>query len=273
MKFANSVQSAQSGIDAAMSINYDWTRNGFIEEFSTKKDPKFSEIIIQPKKGYAWTIKNPPIYLDVKRTRSALADLNSSFSKYSILLLNLADGSLVNTETFDQMTKDLNKNASDALKALNVEVPNQGLAIFSTIAIESARLFIEKKRQKYLLEAIKKNQTNVEGYSNLCISLIHTIRGTVKSYYTTRREAIKKQWLANKGKKRIENTEHLLTLNEQFIDTMRTLQELEETYAALPVANADLAKAIEDPEFNMKGIQQLYSSAHRLQKLYKELTK
>lgn len=272
-KYANAVQQSQAGIDAAMSINYKWTRSSFINGFASDNDSKFSHLVLQLGSGYGWAGEHPPIYMDVKQTRSALANLNSSISVYANLLLKLAGGSLVNVETFDQLTRDLNENASDALASLNLPAPKNNIAIFSTGAIELARLYIEKKRQKYLIETLEENQSNVQEYSDLCISLIHMIRGTMKSYYADYYEPIKKEWNANTGIKRIKNTDEMLTLNEQFADALRTLQELEEAYSALPQAHADLAKAIKNPKFDMKGIQRLYSSGNRLQRLHKELVK
>ena len=47
-KYRNAVQEAQSGIDAAMSIDYAWTRTSYIENFSGNKESKFTMLMIQP---------------------------------------------------------------------------------------------------------------------------------------------------------------------------------------------------------------------------------
>jgi hypothetical protein len=51
------------------------------------------------------------------------------------------------------------------------------------------------------------------------------------------------------------------------------LQEVEVTYSAIPRAHADLSRAIKDNKLDLEGIQQLYSSGMRLQRLYTELKK
>lgn len=273
LKYESSVQEAHAGIDAAMSINYDWTRSGFIESFASDPNSNFSELVIQTGQGYDWSISEPPIYLKVKQTRAALADLSYSFSEYARLLSRLAGRSLVSVEAFDQLTKDLNNNASAAMTSLNVAVPKEGVAVFSTAAAQAARLYIEKKRQSYLKKAIEENQSSVQSYSDFCLSLIQTIRGTLKTYYVERMQPIKANWETSKGKDRLKKTEAMLSLNEQLVDELRVLQELEETYKALPQANRDLATAIENPQCDMHGVQRLYASARRLQRLYSELAK
>lgn len=273
VKYRNAVQEAQTSIDAAMSVSYNWTRSGFIESFSSNTNSKFTQLMIQPGNGYDWSLPPSHIYLNVKQTRSELAELNTAFAKYADLLAKLAGRELVSTENFDQLAADLNKNITDAAKAIGIDASAHGRALFSTAASEAARLYIKDQRQKHLIKAIEKNQVNVTNYSALCVSLLHTIRDNVKTYYADRTDPIKIGWNSTAGEKRQKNTEAMLNLNEQYADAMRVLQELETAYGALPEAHADLAKAIETPEFNVAGIQKLYASAKRLQQLYGELTK
>ena len=273
VKYRTAVQEAQSGIDAVMSVNYKWTRAGFIESFSGNPESKFSQLVIQQGPNYDWKLPAAPLYLDIKQTRGALAELNEAFAQYADLLARLSGGDLVSAAKFDQLAKDLNRNAGDALQALQLSAPAQGGALFSTVACEAARLYLEHKRSGYLVKALRTNQPNVTAYSDLCVSLVQTIRGNIKSYYSDRAEPIRKAWEATTGEKRLKNTEAMLNLNEQFADAIRVLQALETTYHLLPPAHADLAKAIEHPKFDMDGVQQLYSSAKQLEQLGNELKK
>jgi hypothetical protein len=270
-KYRSAVQEAQSGIDNAMSVNYAWTRSGYIESFSNDPNSRFTQLMIQPGQGYDWSMPKPPLYLTVKKVRSSMAELNQAFANYADLLAKLASDDLTSTVTFDQMAKDINQNATDAANALGLSASQDGIALFSTAASEAARLYIEKHRRHYLQNAIESNQSNVAEYSAQCVSLIHIIRGNVKAYYAERTEPIRKAWNETAGAKRQKSTEAMLDLNEQYVDIMRVLQELEETYKALPVAHADLAKGITKSKFDAAGIQKLYSSAKRLQQLFNEL--
>jgi hypothetical protein len=226
VKYRTAMQEAQSGIDAALSVNYNWTRSGFIEDFSRNPNSRFSTLVIRQGAGYDWTVPAAPIYLDIKQTRSALAELNKAFADYAGLLVRLSGGDLVSTAKFDQLAQDLNRNSADALRAVKLSVPAKGVALFSTAASEAARLYIENKRQEYLVRAIAANQSTVQDYADLCISLMQTIRGTAKSYYNDRVAPIADTWAATTGDKRMKTTEAMLNLNEQFADIMGVLQEL-----------------------------------------------
>ncbi|MCF7762427.1 MAG: hypothetical protein K9N62_02015 [Verrucomicrobia bacterium] len=272
-QYRSAVQEAQTGIDAAMSVNYTWTRSGYIEGFSSDPDSRFTQLMIQPGQGYDWSLPNPPIYLGVKQARSGLAELNQAFAQYADLLGRLASPDLVDTASFDQLARDLNQNATDAANVLGLGSRPEGIALFSAAASEAARLYIDNRRQHHLKRAIEINQTNVEDYSALCVSLLHTIRGNVKAYYADRTEPIKNGWHSTTGKKREKNTEAMLNLNEQYADVMRVLQELEAAYSALPEGHADLARAIEAPKPDVGGLRKLQASAKRLQHLYDELKK
>ena len=109
VKFNRVVKEAGAGIDSAMSVNYDWTRSGFIESFSNDPKSTFSQLVIQVGDQYSWWMDKPPIYLDIKRTQSALCDLNNAFTEYASLLVKLSDGELIKTDTFDQLARDLSK--------------------------------------------------------------------------------------------------------------------------------------------------------------------
>ena len=271
--FNSVVKEASTGIDSAMAVNYDWTRSGFIESFSNDPKSTFSQLVIQVGDKYSWWMDKPPIYLEIKRTQSALCDLNNAFTEYANLLVKLSGGELIKADTFDQLAKDLNRNASDAAKALKVPATPAELSLFSKAASEAARLYIENKRQGDLIDALRKNQDNVQKYSDLCIELIHIIRGNMKTYYVEKYEPIRKAWNAAPGEKRQKQTEAMLALDEQFTNALGVLEQVEVTYSAIPKAHADLSKAIKDNKSDLEGIQQLYSSGMRLQRLYTELKK
>jgi hypothetical protein len=169
------------------------------------------------------------------------------------------------------LAKDLNKNVADAIAALNKPASPVLTALISTAFSETIRLYIKHKRQRYLIEAIKNNQENIIKYSEICIELLYTIRGDMKTYYAENYKPIKETWNSASGEKRQKPTKAMLDLNDQLIDALGVLQALEVTYGALPAAHADLTKAVTKTTLNLEGIQKLYSSGKRLQMLYTEL--
>ena len=217
------------------------------------------------------TLFSQQLHLEVAHFLTTI--FGSIYHDRGYLLVKLSGGELVSTDTFDQLAKDINKNASDAATALKITVPSGNMALISTAASEAARLYIEHKRQGYLIDAIKNNQDLVQQYSDACIALIHIMRGNLKAYYADKLEPIKVAWNASSGKGRQQQTESMLSLNEQFATALGVLQELEKTYTALPKAHAELTKSINNPSLDLEGVQQLYSSGMRLQRLYSELKK
>lgn len=272
-KYAASVREAQIGMDAAMTTGYDWTRAGFVESFSSDTNSRFGDLLLDLGEGYAWTWNKAPVHLSVKQARSALGELNATFVAYADLLVKLADNELVGVDTFDQLARDLNRNAGAALKALQIETPGEDRALFSTVAAQFARRYLEHKRRAYLRDAISQNQTNIEWYAAQCVSLIKTMRGTTKAYYTLRAGAYNKTWENTTAGRRAEVTDKMLKLNEQYADTLHVFEELERAYRGLPRAHADLKKGLDDARFDLNGIQELYSSGKRMQRLYEELRK
>jgi hypothetical protein len=158
LKYRTAVEEARDGMDAAMSVGCEWTRSEFIEDFSSDPDSKFSDLTIETERGCDYSMPFEPIYLEVKKARFALAELNKAFFTYADLLARLAGDDLLNADIFDQIARDLNENARKALKALGVSAKPKRMALFSAAASEAARLYIEKRRRTYLYQAIMENQ-------------------------------------------------------------------------------------------------------------------
>jgi hypothetical protein len=274
-QFNEAVTEAGAGIDAAITMSYEWTRLGFASDFASDTASKFSQLIVQPGENYTWSMTTTPLYFKIKKARSTLLGLNLAFSRYAALLLKLSGADLINEKTFDLMTVDLNKNVGDALGALgDSSLSVAPTALISTAFVEAAKLFIVHKRRSSLAKAIEQNQENVRSYSDLCVSIIHTMRANIKTYYADNYELIKKSWNADKaGEKRQKHTEAMLTLNDRFIDALGLLQVLEATYKAFPIAHADLSMAAKKSNLNLDGVRQLFSSGKHLQMLYNELNK
>ena len=271
VQYQSAVQEAQTGINAAMATDYTWTRTTFITDFAGNSSANLTQLVLTLGDGYAWTIPANPLYLEVKKAQGALNQLNQSITDYAGLLVKLSGNQLVSTDTFDQLAKDLNQNVNSAAHAFNLSPSASSVALFSTAASEAARLYIVNKQRSDLRKAIEENQDNIQQYSDDCISLIHTIRGSLKKFYTDRSGAMVQAFPKVPEKDRQQAVGDMLDLDEQFAGVMAILQELENTYNALPKAHANLAKAVENPKLDLPEIEQLYSSAKRLQTLYNTL--
>ncbi len=268
-QYAQAVHTAQSALDKALSFNYAWARSGFAQNFQGK----FSELLIQPGLGYQWSMRTKPLYLTIKQARTTLFALNSTFADYASLLVRLSEQQVGDPDEFSQLAKNLNTHAKTAAQTIKLEASQKDIAIFSLAATEAARGFIRSKHLADLEKVIQKNQSQMEQYCKHCISLVHTLRSTLKTYYVDKYAPIQRRWKASHGKARTLLVEELLTLNESFADQMRLLQEIENMYKSLPEAHADLAKPIKAARWqaNRQGLERLIESGKRLHQLYAEL--
>lgn len=287
-KYKTAVDEAQSDFYDVMSVNYDWTRAAYSENFSGQitelMEPVRKEVMEPVKKEDMEPVKKdcsppdvplqPPLYLCIKQARISLSELNGAFSEYTDLLVKLASGDLVTASTFDQFNKDINKSATDAIKALKAPVSTEGTAgIISSAASDMIHLYIEKRRKEYLWEAILKNQSNVQNYSEVCKFVIDVISGNMLYNYNRRITAISNAPKPNDPDQLHKQTEAVLNLNDEYNDSLSILGELNEFYKILPNAHAELAKVIEKPYSDLNYIRMLYSKAMRLKVLNNELTK
>ncbi len=275
-KFSSSLQNVKSGMDSALSIDYEWNKDGFINGFASDTDSKLSSLKIIFPTGtnglFEFTDNKKQIYLELKKLRPAVYELNSCLYSYSQLLVALTDDSLVSVDEFETMAKELNANLNKTYGALGLDVDSKANAIISTAAAEAARLYIEYKRKSYFIDFINNNQQNIETYSNHCIQLIDIIYISLKRSYPKMVEPLEEEWQAAKNvDKRIKITEEMLSINEKLIDMIATLKELKDIYIILPKAHKDLAKAVEYPDLNPAGITELYNSGQRLYRIYTQL--
>ncbi len=271
-RFNRSVAEAAKGADAALATGQSWTRTGHIEAMASDPKAKFSDLVILPGEGYDWRWERKPVCLEMGKARLALADLNQSFLSYSELLSQLASDKAIDQERLDAAAAELNNGAKEALDSVGLSSPD-GAAMFSTAAIELARVALETRRAADLAKAIKSNQPCVKAYARLCAELVKTIRGASKSYYADACEPFRLSWEKGAPAARRQTAAAMLDLNDKFINAMRILAELERLYDTLPKAHADLAKAITEPSLDTAELRRLYNSGLRIQRLYNQLKK
>jgi hypothetical protein len=267
-EYAQAVKSAQTGIDQAMTTSYTWTRETYLENF---KGP-FSELIIQPGKQYEWSMSKPPLFMTIKKAQQKLAQLNRSFADYADLLEALANKKVGDPEHFNDLTTEMNNNAKQAWQAFGAKPADKEVAIFSIGAVELSRIYLQNKQLAKLREAIQANQLAVEQYSEHCISLIHTIRATIKSNYPDQYLPVWKRWRKSTESQKKQVTTDMLEVNEQFLAALDMLAAVDRAYQHIPKAHQALAKTVDEVQFtfNRQSLERLVESGKRLQQMYKK---
>lgn len=203
-----------------------------------------------------------PLYVTLTTFQEGLKSLNSAMVDYATLLTNLAADGLIDASQFDQLTKDLNGNATAAAAALKFSLPATETALLSTAAVALFRAALEGQRRKHLKSGIEAVQPQVEAYSKAMKSAILLLATGVTADYV---DQVKPLISAP------DQVDNILDLNEKTQATLGTLGSMHASYDKLPTAHADLAKAADKSTGSLPGLSSFINEAQRLNTLFREL--
>ncbi len=210
-----------------------------------------------------------PIFIKLQRLDSGLTELNSSFIEYTSLLAALADGDLIKTEDFDQLSEDLNNNLNSALKSLDMGVDASGLALFSTIAGTAAHAYISNKRKGYLIDILEDNQKDVDGFIGHAQNAIQIMRDEIIAEYESSRQDLVRKYPSSANKRLIANK--YLANSEKTAAALEMFKALNNTYDALAITHKKLHTGLKNDK--MPSFSDLRGIIKNVQKRYKDLKK
>ena len=276
--FTTSTQQLRDGADASLSVFHERTRDRYIAEAAEGDVAKVQALLLTQPPGdpFGWASANPPLFLKAARFREGVYRLNSVLVGYAGLLGQLASPELVNSETFEQLAKDLNGNLRNAVQALGVSSPpNKEIAIFSTLATTAFRVYLQNKQRTSLLEALNSNQLAIQNTAELGASAVRLTAAALRHEYN-----LSSAKLANLiAKPTVSNSQKqtairdLVELDEKFIKEMSMLRILHQSYVALPAAHLEFATGVADPKLGLPMVIELLENGRELFRLYQELSK
>jgi hypothetical protein len=269
-KFADAAGKIKTGSAATFAAGTEWSQAGYQENLAADPSTDITTLVMQRSRD-GWSMPNPaPSFMKVRQAQIALAEANSLLVNYANALVQLASGNLVSADTFDDIAKQLDANTSSVVADLaNVSNAQSAAAIglFSTAAAESARLYIENKRQAYLREAIEKNQDTIQKLSDLCVEALRHLSLDLGASYDAQVSAVSTGWIKlPRGSidARQALIHRLLSLDNEFLSAEDAIKTLQSAYEDLPKAHADLVNAIEQPGADRAGLRSFYAEAQRL---------
>ena len=175
-----------------------------------------------------------------------------------------------------KLAKDLNGKTAAAAKRLGLEVSGEARGFFSVAAAKAFQAFIEGKRRTKLREAILDQQDRMVTYSDHCREALRIIAGGVQRRYTNDFAAIGEAYAKavedDDPAGRRKGVQAALALNDKTVDTLRALQRLQDAYAKLPAAHADLANAVSEKKGGLTGILDFSEETIGLHQLFTELS-
>ena len=235
------------------------------------------ELMVNPSEvegdDFGWRAENEPLLMKIRRFRYAVHELNTVIVEYATLLNELAGPTAVDDEEMQAFATDLNGNVKSAAAALAMDVQDEQLAVFSTIAAGLFQQYINSRQRSHLAEALQENQPWVVEVSRLGDAMArNTARalwaefGPIQSLFGT---AMMEE---PSGSARRGLVEERMQLNEQFLDMLSALRTLSAAYGKLPEAHRELAEGLETGSFNAGSIRQMYEYGKRLERLHEQLS-
>lgn len=289
--FSTSVQTLQSSMSTSLTTTLAPMEQRYVSEVTTASAEEFlasasplklsvakseaeqgngDAFSWSPSAGSAEPAQPLPLFLQAERFRMGMDALNASLVKYAQLLVQLTSSDLITKEQFSQLSADLNTNTVSALTAITGGSPDPGaVALFSTVAGEAARQFIESRRRDDLLAALTANQPVIDGLGAQGQKAARYLAYARSNDYQDDAQSLLRGALAADGEDaRRAQVEALISLDRAHMDAMETLRAVSDAYGAVPAAHRDLLGGVKSGEVTLSSIEALYVDAKRLDGLY-----
>jgi hypothetical protein len=262
-QFKTGLESLREGADAQAAVDVENARARFVARAKSGKiEIPDLQLGFNAPFGYEYSFGDEPLYVTLTRFEQGMSALNGAMISYAQLLVTLAGDETIDPTRFDQLTKDLNGNATAAAKALKLNIPGNETALLSTAAVAIFRAIVERKRRRELTSAIREVQPQVVAYSNAMKTALAFLATGVTTDYDDQISPL----IQPPG-----DVDGILKLNQNTVTTLKTLDALSASYGKLPEAHADLAKAATKRPGVLTGIIDFTNEALRLNALAKEL--
>jgi hypothetical protein len=220
---------------------------------------------------FAWRVEPGLLFLKIEQFKTGAKQMTEALVSYSNLLKELASPELIPVETFDQLAADLNANANDAITTISQESPDADqLALFSTLAAESARLYLEHKRRSDLITALTENQSTVERFATHMQQGVETMADIAAQEYGVEYQEIASNFFQGTSLAteivRKQTLQNLIALDREYIDDLGTFSTLHHDYGLIPGAHRDLAQSLSNKELQLTSIIALLEAGRRLER-------
>lgn len=209
-----------------------------------------------------------PLAIKEERFGRALGALNDAVVGYAQSLVLLAGGDpagdiLPSQQGFDQMAKDLNKNAMAAANTLQLDVGARQGALLSTVAVRLFQAYIENQRRETLAEAIAEVQPGIAAFATAADQATRLLAEGIETDYLAQFVPLATATPAD--------VRPILALNEETQARLATLKALSASYRQLPRAHEDLVRAASTRPGILAGLTALNQEVNRLAALVRGL--
>lgn len=281
--FSGSMEALRDGADKALDFSNDWAFERYVGELAERStapegQAAVENLLFQTKPGdpFFAELRETPHYLKLRQFRERLWALNSGYLRYTQILADLAGSQLLDKGEFEKMAGDLNRNIEDAAGALELGPgAPRPRGLFSALAVEVFRRYLESRRQEDLQRAIQENQVTVETFAVAGRGAVQLAALGLRHEYDLRFAALARALTPradSSPRERESAARGLVALDREFLDQLAALQTLSQAYSLLPAAHRELSSAITQPASFRTAVRALYDEARRLGRLYQRLT-
>ena len=274
--FSESVLELHQGTDQAIANIVTMSTERFMREVleSTGQGDveKLEELRIPiPQDPLSWS--SVPLFMRMEQFQEGARKSTGALVNYTQFLEDLATPDFFSQETFDKLAGELNSNAFDAIFTISNKPPDEEkVALFSTAAIEVARIYLESQRRSELIKALKANQPAVEAFAAQMQSGVKIAAQASWQEYKEKSQLYFRSMVTGSGmapeadrKKAIQN---LILLDRGHIQQISRLYSLHQAFGQVPNAHKELAAVLENPKLSLSGILILFAAGKRLGSTY-----
>jgi GTP cyclohydrolase II len=176
---------------------------------------------------------------------------------------------LLPAATFNTLAKDLNKNAMQALNAMNAGAGAQAqenVALFSQTAIAALEGYLQSQRRDALATALTTNQQTVSEFASQMQSAVNIMALAAQNEYNAAFEETNRQVFTAATRAKV--VDDLVALDRAYVAQVTMLQELHDAYGKVPAAHGQLAALLEESGQGLGAIVSVLEAGKRLQAKY-----
>lgn len=281
-QFWNATTRVESGTEAILLLDYEWSRRGFAEALLEGDPEDLTTLFLtfDEEDPFAARLPDPPVFLAVKQARELLGDLASIFSDYAALLARLAGADRIELKTFDDLERELNARLREAAKALGGAAPTEteaGVTLLSSSTSAAFRAYIDRRRANDLREAIETTQPSLEVWARVAADAVENVRDDIKTEYDARKLRISRGYAESrngKGKSRREQERligEMIELDATVVEAFGALRTLRDAFKTMPGAHRQLADSIGDTKLPLDDVREFHEHGERLRQLSRRL--
>ena len=270
-QFTASVESLKKDTDASFSgitvASEARFKADLIEELGDEGDELLEQLTIRTN-FKTLSAKEVPYFLNLKRLKAEVGQLNTSLIDYVALLKGLSDPNAISKETFDTLAHSLNKNVLAAAPSIKSTTGKDDTGLFSVTAMALTKNYLQSKQTGVLVGAIRNNQPTIQRFAAQQQKAVVAIARAVDTEYEHEMQALRINALT--AKDRTNSVSQLVERSSKHFADLQNLKRLHANYGRLPLMHAEIADAIQVGNRGLPLVVRMLETTEKLKKDYEK---